>query len=200
MKKLMLALIVVLSISTGCSQSNVKTQETPKEEKTVYCSECAAESKEESKYCKDCGKETKWLSQKPEVKTEEKDTESDNKKTETTDTSNKKEESEYDKGYKQGYKDGYYKAQINDNEWNGSIKNDYDRGYAKGFDNGWTQCVADGKAYESKDNQEENKPLPKPDIYYIEKGICPSCGKSNLNIKNDNEGYCKDCGFDWNYN
>ncbi|WP_018590809.1 hypothetical protein [Terrisporobacter glycolicus] len=199
MKKLILALIVVLSISTGCAQSNVKTEETSKEEKTVYCSECAAESKEESKYCKDCGKETKWLSQKPEIKKEEKDTESDNKKTETSDTSNKKEESEYDKGYKQGYKDGYYKAQINDNEWNGSIKNDYDRGYAKGFDNGWTQCVADGKAYESKD-KEENKPLPKPDIYYIEKGICPSCGKSNLNIKNDKEGYCKDCGFDWNYN
>ncbi|MCC3868639.1 hypothetical protein [Terrisporobacter mayombei] len=167
MKKLILALIVVLSISTGCAQSNVKTEETPKEEKIVYCSECAAESKEESKYCKECGKETQWLSQKPQIKKEEKDTDSektetsdtankkeekdsDSEKTETSDTSNKKEESEYDKGYKKGYEDGYYKAQIGDNEWNGSIKSDYDRGYAKGFDNGWTQCVADGKDYESK--------------------------------------------------
>ncbi|MCC3865649.1 hypothetical protein K0040_15405 [Terrisporobacter petrolearius] len=203
MKKLILALIVVLSLSTGCTKSNEKAEEASKEEKIIYCSECAAESKEVTKYCKDCGKEVKWVIEKPEIKNEEK--EKDNEKTQTSNTSNKKQESEYERGYKDGYKDGYYKAQIDDAGGDGIINSKYDEGYSAGFNDGWIQCVTDGKDYESKKEKEEYENPPeafsyKADSYYIDQGICPSCGSDYLYLLNEDEGYCKDCGYDWDYN
>ncbi|WP_434796301.1 hypothetical protein [Terrisporobacter vanillatitrophus] len=148
MKKLILALIVVLSLSTGCAKNNEKIEDTPKEETKNY------------------GNEANGVKEKPEIK-EEKDNDSEKTETSNTsndsDTSNKNEESEYERGYKDGYKDGYYKAKINDTGDEQVINSEYDRGYSKGFDNGWTQCVTDGKDYESKKKKEENENIPKSD-------------------------------------
>lgn len=152
MKKLILALIVVLSLSTGCAKNNEKIEDTPKEETKNY------------------EKEPEWVSEKPEIK-EDEEKDNDSEKTETgntsntSNTSNKNEENEYERGYKDGYKDGYYKAQINDTGEDQVINSEYDRGYSKGFDNGWTQCVADGKDYESKNKKEENENIQKSDSY-----------------------------------
>lgn len=175
MKKFLLSLIIVVSLSVGCNKNTETLKETVKEEqKIVYCSECASESNELSKYCKNCGKLAKWVTEKPEIKEEEDTSEDNSQEDQETNKESNNVESDYSRGYKAGYKEGYYKAQIDDVGGDGVVETEYDRGFAAGYSDGWMQCVADGKDFESKQKEEESKNNGK---IYGSSDECPRCGE-----------------------
>lgn len=181
MKKFLLLLIIVGSLSVGCNKNTEISKNAVKEEqKIVYCSECASESNELSKYCKNCGELAKWVTEKPEIKEEEdtnEDNSQDNQETKKQETNNesKKVESDYSRGYKAGYKEGYYRAQVDDFGGDAVVETEYDRGFADGYNAGWMQCVADGKDLESKQKEEASKNNGK---IYGSGDECPRCGES----------------------